>query len=269
MATEQQKEVIALDLPDIDRAKLIPGPLNRKTSPYKLPTGGWGQKKTAFLELYYGEVGNKFTFTLQDLFTHGGIKTLPQYNMLLMGCNLSEEQSAAIKRAVDGAIVQVLFDNRAQFGGKLAEAKTLEMFSMCYEGVVKNGEPRTDGQPGNFPDSLCATVASRKTKAGIEPLRPDEIADRNNVRVEWDQVSKELAEVCIQVDRINLKDGILEVRCVYRGITPNKMSEPRVMSKRRAQALKPKAITDKPQQVVDAAAANKRPKITAGPGPDK
>lgn len=197
-----------------------------------------------FVEVYYGNKCQKLAFALEEVKTISGITPSSDgFKTARMSVNLTPEQSAQIRKAVDEPIFQLIFQHREKLlknGRKVSHPAEIKLL---YKGVVRDGEEKTEkktdgtkgkgkpikGPDGNsqyWPDSVSGNVPMKKN-GNQHIVDPDQcqIVDLEGRPYAWTCLDrKTLREVVVEIEKVVFKpDNHIVVYCMFKCIVPNEI----------------------------------------------
>jgi hypothetical protein len=194
-------------------------------------------KTQNFAEVYYKKIGNKCSFSIEDIKTRGIIVS-HAYNRAFMGLKLSENLSDLIKDKIDGTLSSLLFSNRKELLGNAEDITELNMLKPIYKGIVQRGNLRDDGIT-RWDDELVATIPTKLTQ-GVITLDTNlcDVEDSTGSTFNWKSVINgcTIMECIIEIDKIILKDKIT-VKSNYRLVVPDHNVVQKVTTRKRINRL--------------------------------
>lgn len=229
-----ESESMGVDLTDFDPSKLILS--ERKTKSWQwMQEGKMNKGSRDFCEVYYGEPGNKLVLILNDVKTPMGIQISLRYGSGFMSCKLSPEQSDEISKKIDDCIFKEVFAKRLDLvKGKGSKIQHPSEMKMMFQGLVKEGDDKSDGSGSKWPDQITCTVPTKKK--GQQVVVDENICvveDLKSKPYSWMALDGQtLKEWAIEIDQIKL-DKEISIKGRVRLVVPNTETIPRVMTKRK------------------------------------
>ncbi len=239
--SKMAEELVAMSLTD-----LVPGEFMCSEKKYR----SWdfvkdGKKVVGgedYVLVYYNNERQKLAFTLEEVKTTNGITVSNGFKKARMSVNLTPEQSAQIRKAVDEPIFQLIFQHREKLlknGRKVSHPAEIKLL---YKGVVRDGEEKTEkktdgtkgkgkpikGPDGNsqyWPDSVSGNVPMKKhgNQHIVDPEQC-QIIDLEGRPYAWTCLDhKTLREVVVEIEKVVFKSDNIVVHCTFKCIVPNEI----------------------------------------------
>lgn len=250
MSANQLSPVVVEELKDLDPSKIIIS--GKKMYTYNFKDKTTGQMTSAsqpYVEVYYGQPGQKLQFLLPDMISYGGIAKASQ-KKAFMGFSLKKEMSDLIKQKIHAPIITQLFSNIRT----LAPSKDYpqKMFlEHDFRGMVQKGNVRDENTGERWNDSMPCNVMMKKVQ-GQWTIDDNlcQVEDLDGKPYSWTALGgKNLAEVIVEVEKMKLlPDKGFSFNVFVRGIVSEEKAAPKVISQRRRRMMEMKAAEEKADQ---------------------
>lgn len=271
MSATQLSPVVVEELKDLDPSKIsISG---KKMYTYNFKDKTTGQMTSAsqpYVEVYYGQPGQKLQFLLPDMISYGGIAKASQ-KKAFMGFSLKKEVSDLIKQKIHEPIITQLFNNlRSLVPNNIDEFPEKQFLKLRFKGMVQKGKVRDQNTGECWNDSLACNVMMKKTQ-GQWTIDDNlcQVEDLDGKPYSWTALGgKNLAEVIVEVEKMKLlPDKGFSFNVFVRGIVSEEKAAPKVISQRRRRMMEMKAAEEKADQPPPAeegqAQAGKKQRVNA------
>lgn len=235
MSASELSPIVVEELKDLDPSKILISGKKTRTFNYKdKNTGQTVPGSQSYVEVYYGENGNKLQFQMSDIISYKGIENGSQ-KKAYMRFSLQDEVSNLIKEKIHKPLIEQLFRNRKALipKDKYPDQSFLEF---NFKGLVSIGDTKDEKTGEKWNDSLTANVMMKKHK-GQWTVDDNvcQVEDLDGKTYSWTALGgKKLSEVIVEVDKMRLeKKWCYSCAVIVRGIVPEEKAIPKVISKRR------------------------------------